>query len=117
MSHTRAIEGALYIRVEELQKELHRCIMSLNQESEKHKILESLTNILKGEMSAVKAVQRTSEQFVACGIEKKVKKVEYDIKQIEHKFNEEIAKINWLKEQANASRDERVVYSNLFNKI
>lgn len=46
-----------------------------------------------------------------------MKKVEYDIKQIEHKFNEEIAKINWLKEQANASRDERVVYSNLFNKI
>jgi len=34
-----------------------------------------------------------------------------------HKYNEEIAKINQLKEQANASRDERVVYSNLFNKI
>ena len=68
-------------------------------------------------MSAVKAVQKTSEEFVSCGIQKKVKKVEYDIKQIEHKFNEQIAKINWLKEQANASRDERVVYSNLFNKI
>lgn len=34
-----------------------------------------------------------------------------------HKYNEEIAKINSLKEEANASRDERVVYSNLFNKI
>ena len=54
---------------------------------------------------------------MSCGIEKKVKKVEYDIKQILHKYNEEIAKINQLKEQANAARDERVVYSNLFNKI
>ena len=43
--------------------------------------------------------------------------MEYDIKQILHKYNEEIAKINLLKEQANAARDERVVYSNLFNKI
>lgn len=68
-------------------------------------------------MSAVQAVQRTSEEFVSCGIEKKIKKVEYDIKQILHKYNEQIAKINWLKEQANSARDERVVYSNLFNKI
>ena len=68
-------------------------------------------------MSAAQAVQKTSAQFVSCGIEKKVKKVEYDIKQILHKYNEEIAKINQLKEQANAARDERVVYSNLFNKI
>lgn len=68
-------------------------------------------------MSAVQAVQKTSEQFVSAGIEKKIKKVQYDIKQILHKYNEEIAKINQLKEQANASRDERVVYSNLFNKI
>lgn len=43
--------------------------------------------------------------------------MEYDIKQILHKYNEEIAKINSLKEDANAARDERVVYSNLFNKI
>lgn len=43
--------------------------------------------------------------------------MEYDIKQILHKYNEEIAKINSLKEEANAARDERVVYSNLFNKI
>jgi hypothetical protein len=43
--------------------------------------------------------------------------VEYDIKQILHKYNEEVAKINSLKEEANAARDERVVYSNLFNKI
>lgn len=28
-----------------------------------------------------------------------------------------MAKINSLKEEANAARDERVVYSNLFNKI
>ena len=43
--------------------------------------------------------------------------MEYDIKQILQKYNEEIAKIKNLKEDANASRDERVVYSNLFNKI
>lgn len=54
---------------------------------------------------------------MSCGIEKKIKKVEYDIKQLLHKYNEEVAKINSLKEQANAARDERVVYSNLFNKI
>ena len=48
-------------------------------------------------MSAVQAVQKTSEEFVSAGIEKKIKKVEYDIKQILHKYNEEIAKINQLK--------------------
>lgn len=68
-------------------------------------------------MSEVQAVQRTSEEVMSCSFEKKIKKVEYDIKQLLHKYNEEIAKINWLKEQANAARDERVVYSNLFNKI
>lgn len=56
-------------------------------------------------MSAVQAVQKFSEQFVFCDIEKKKKKIQYDIKQILHKYNEEIAKINQLKEQANASRD------------
>lgn len=68
-------------------------------------------------MSEVQAAQKTSAEFVSSGIEKRVKKIEYDIKQILHKYNEEIAKINLLKEQANAARDERVVYSNLFNKI
>ncbi len=68
-------------------------------------------------MNQVQAVQRNEEEFQANNFEKKIKKVQYDIKQILHKYNEEIAKINNLKEQANAARDERVVYSNLFNKI
>jgi uncharacterized protein YoxC len=73
--------------------------------------------LLKGEMSEVQAVQRNEEEYESNNFEKKIKKVEYDIKQILHKYNEEIAKINSLKEDANAARDERVVYSNLFNKI
>ena len=68
-------------------------------------------------MNQVQAVQRNEEEYQANNFEKKIKKVQYDIKQILHKYNEEIAKINNLKEQANAARDERVVYSNLFNKI
>ena len=60
MSHTRAIESSLYNRVEELQKDLHRSILSLNTESEKQKVLAELTTILKGEMSAVQAVQKSS---------------------------------------------------------
>lgn len=68
-------------------------------------------------MNEVQAVQRNEEEYQANNFEKKIKKVQYDIKQILHKYNEEIAKINNLKEQANAARDERVVYSNLFNKI
>lgn len=61
MSHTRAIEGGLYLKVEDLQKQLHNCIVSLNQESERGKVLSELVGVLKGEMSAVQAVQRTSE--------------------------------------------------------
>ena len=68
-------------------------------------------------MNEVQAVQRNEEEYQANNFEKKIKKVQYDIKQILHKYNEEIAKINNLKEQANAARDQRVVYSNLFNKI
>ncbi len=68
-------------------------------------------------MNQVQAAQRTEDELMCSSYEKKIKKVEYDIKQILHKYNEEIAKINWLKEQANSARDERVVYSNLFNKI
>jgi hypothetical protein len=68
MTQTRAIESSLYSQVEDLQKELHRCIVSLNHESEKEKVLSKLVTVLKGEMNAVQAVQRTSEEFVSCGI-------------------------------------------------
>lgn len=44
-------------------------------------------------------------------------KINYDIEQILQKHNEEIAKINQLKEQAASSRTDRVVFSNLFRKI
>jgi hypothetical protein len=81
------------------------------------KTLAEVITLLKGEMSEVQAVQRNEEEYESNNFEKKIKKVEYDIKQILHKYNEEIAKINSLKEEANAARDERVVYSNLFNKI
>lgn len=56
-------------------------------------------------MSQVQAAQRTQDEFMCSSYQKKIKKVEYDIKQILHKYNEEIAKINWLKEQANSARD------------
>jgi len=46
-----------------------------------------------------------------------VHKVEYDIEQILVKHNEEIAKINSLKEQTASARSDRVVFSNLFKKI
>ena len=36
-------------------------------------------------MSEVQAVQRTSEEVMSCSFEKKIKKVEYDIKQLLHK--------------------------------
>jgi hypothetical protein len=47
MSHTRAIQGALYKKVSELQKELHHCILSINHEEEKQKIIDELNHILK----------------------------------------------------------------------
>lgn len=46
-----------------------------------------------------------------------MKKEEYDIEQIQQKHNEEVAKINTLREQISFSRRERVVYSSLFKKI
>ncbi len=46
-----------------------------------------------------------------------MKKEEYDIEQVLQKHNEEVAKINVLREQVSFSRRERVVYSNLFKKI
>jgi hypothetical protein len=36
MSQAKAFDGALYKRVEELQKELHRSILTINQESSKN---------------------------------------------------------------------------------
>ena len=84
---------------------------------ESQSIMKELIGVLKGEMSQVQAVQRSEEEYESNNLEKKKKKIEYDTKQILHKYNEEVAKINNLKEMANASRDERVVYSNLFNKI
>jgi hypothetical protein len=56
-------------------------------------------------MNHAEAAQRTKDEFMCSSYEKRIMKAEYDIKQILHKFNEEIAKINWLKEQANAARD------------
>jgi len=64
MSHTRAIQGALYKKVTELQKELHHCISSINHEEEKQKILQELNHILKSEMSQVQAAQRTEDEFM-----------------------------------------------------
>lgn len=68
-------------------------------------------------MNKVQAVQKNEEELEYSTYEKKIKKIEYDLKQILHKHNEEIAKINSMKAAANAARDERVVYSNLFKKI
>jgi hypothetical protein len=48
---------------------------------------------------------------------KRAQKVEYDIEQILQKHNEEVAKINTLKEQVAAARSDRVVFSNLFRKL
>lgn len=56
-------------------------------------------------MNEFEAVQKNEEEYESNNFEKKIKKVEYDIKQILHKSNEEIAKINNLKEEANAARD------------
>ena len=48
---------------------------------------------------------------------KRAHKIEYDIEQILQKHNEEIAKINSLKEQSASARSDRIVFSNLFRKI
>ncbi len=48
---------------------------------------------------------------------KKIQKAEYDIEQILQKYNEEVARINNLKEQVASARTDRVVFSNLFKKI
>jgi hypothetical protein len=45
------------------------------------------------------------------------RKIEYDMEQILQKHNEEVAKINSLKEQSASARSDRVVFSNLFKKI
>lgn len=79
--------------------------------------LESLIHLLKGEMNKMQATQKNEEELQSNTYEKTVKKIAYDVKQLEQKHNEEVAKINHLKDQANAARDERVVYSNLFKKI
>ena len=50
-------------------------------------------------------------------MEKATKKVQYEIDQISQKHNEEIAKIQKLKELSSSRRSERVVYSNLFKKL
>ena len=42
---------------------------------------------------------------------------EYYVGFTQNEYKDNILHINNLKEQANAARDERVVYSNLFNKI
>lgn len=38
-------------------------------------------------MSQVQATQRTEDEFKGSSYEKKIKKVEYDIKQLLHKYN------------------------------
>lgn len=48
---------------------------------------------------------------------KKMSKEEYEIDQILQKYNEEVARINTLREMANSARTDRVVYSALFKKI
>lgn len=57
------------------------------------------------------------EEFETEQALKKAQKVEYDIKQILQKHNEEVARINTLKEQVASARSERVVFSNLFRKL
>jgi hypothetical protein len=49
--------------------------------------------------------------------DKILRKIEYDIEQILQRSNEEVAKINQLREETASVRSERVVYSDLFKKI
>lgn len=46
-----------------------------------------------------------------------IDKYQYEVDQILQKHNEQIAKIHSLKDMANSSRSERVVYSSLFKKL
>lgn len=48
---------------------------------------------------------------------RRCQKEEAAIEQILQKYNEEVARINALREMANSARTDRVVYSALFKKI
>ena len=68
------------------------------------KVLTDLIALLKGEMSRFQSTQKQEEEKARNCHDKKVKKIEYDMKQIMTKHNEEIAKISLLKEEANGLR-------------
>ena len=48
---------------------------------------------------------------------KRVQKEEYELEQIQQKYNEEVARITALREMVDSARTDRVVYSALFKKI
>jgi len=56
-----------------------------------------------------------ARRFQAC--KKKTKNLEYRLEQIRQKHNESLAQIGLLKEEANAARRERVIFSNVFKKL
>ena len=68
------------------------------------KTLSSLISLLKGEMSEFQTKQKKVQEIEDGEFEKKKKKLQYDIDQILQKKNEQIAKINVLKEKANSCR-------------
>ena len=80
-------------------------------------MLKELVSIFNNEDKQSKKEELDEVNRLVSQREKLVRKQEYDIEQILQKHNEEIAKINILKEQISGSRRERVVYSNLFKKI
>jgi hypothetical protein len=62
-------------------------------------------------------VSRLNREKQVLNVLLEIKKEEYDIEQVLQRHNEEIAKINTLREEVAAERSERVVYSNLFRKL
>ena len=61
---------------------------ALNHESSRQKVLTALIEALQNEMTTVEATQKNEEEYTNNTYEKKIKKAEYDIKQILQKYNE-----------------------------
>lgn len=81
------------------------------------RVLRELIEVVGCEMQRAEEAEKQLQEVRMEESLKRAQKTEYDIEQILQKHNEEVARINTLKEQVASARSDRVVFSNLFRKL
>jgi hypothetical protein len=103
--------------MEGIRGELAECMAAVQEESRRNAVLRELIGVVGTEMQRAAEAEKRVQEVEVEECLKRAQKVDYDIEQILQKHNEEVAKINTLKEQVASARSDRVVFSNLFRKL